>query len=233
MARTIVNKHLDNKEIVTRKQFHENEEYAKGEIIIVNDENPSIYVLDNAQIPRQIVGGGSSGGSVSPEVIEEIKAEITNEYTVADNTLRQEMLKADAELADAISNVNSDFRTEFNKQIKTVEDAYKVADFNIKQQITETKAEVLSHTINGIAISGNPVLDASNIGVGRYTELILDSTLAENVITNDAIQIALKKIENMAIANALAFSAALNDINGRLEEALKRIDELEGNTSEE
>lgn len=232
MARTIVNKHLDNKEIVTRKQFHENEEYAKGEIIIVNDENPSIYVLDNAQIPRQIVGGGSSGGSVSPEVIEEIKAEITNEYTAADNTLKQEMLKADAELADAISNVNSDFRTEFNEQIKTVEDAYKVADFNIKQQITETKAEVLSHTINGIAISGNPVLDASHVGVGNYTEIILNDT-PEYVITNDVVQIALKKIENMAIANAIAFSAALNNLNGRLEEALKRIDELEGNTSEE
>ena len=37
----------------------------------------------------------------------------------------------------------------------------------------------------------------------------------------------------MAIANAIAFSAALNNLNGRLEEALKRIDELEGNTSEE
>lgn len=228
MARTIVNKHFDNKEIVTREQFHENNLYAKGEIVIVNDANPSIYVLDNEGNPKQLSGGG-----VSPEVVEQIKNEITSGYTAADTVLREEMLKADAELADAISNVNSDFRTEFNKQIKTVEDAYKVADFNIKQQITETKAEVLSHTINGIAISGNPVLDASNIGVGRYTELILDSTLAENVITNDAIQIALKKIENMAIANALAFSAALNDINGRLEEALKRIDELEGNTSEE
>lgn len=228
MARTIVNKHFDNKEIVTREQFHENNLYAKGEIVIVNDANPSIYVLDNEGNPKQLSGGG-----VSPEVVEQIKNEITSGYTAADTVLREEMLKADAELADAISNVNSDFSAEFNKQISEIDSAYKVADFDIKKQIADTKTEVLSHKVNGIAISENPVLDASNVGVGRYTELTLDLALPENVITNDAIQIALKKIENMAIANALAFSAALNDINGRLEEALKRIDELENNSNEE
>ena len=233
MARTIVNKHYDNKENITRKQFHKEDQYAKGEIIIVNDEKPTIYVLNNELIPMPLAVEGNGGGGITPEEVEAIKSEITSGYTAADAVLREEMQKADAELADAISSVNSDFSDEFNKRISEVDNAYKVADFNIKKQIADTETKVLSHKVNGIAISENPILDASNVGVGRYTELTLDLALPENVITNDAVQIALKKIENMAIANALAFSAALNDINGRLEEALKRIDELENSKNEE
>ena len=36
MARTIVNKHFDDKNKVTREQFHENSIYAKGEINITD-----------------------------------------------------------------------------------------------------------------------------------------------------------------------------------------------------
>ena len=226
MARTIVNKHFNKKRQVTREQFHENDKYAKGEIIIVNDETPSIYVLDSKGNPQQISGGSSTGGGVSQDVIDQIKSEITNSYTAADNALKSEML-------EVINDSNVDLKTEINGEIKKVDDFHKVVEYNIREEITATKKDILSHTVNGITINENPVLDASHIEVGNYTQLTLDPSLSENVMTNDIMQIALKKIENMAIANALAFSAALNDINSRLDEAIKRINELENNTSEE
>lgn len=228
MAKTIVNKHFDKKEFVTREQFHENDLYAKGEIIVVNDETPSIYVLDNEGTPKQISGGGSStgGGEINPETIEQIKTEIVSGYTAADNVLKNEML-------EAIDENNTDLKTEINGKITEVDNFHKNAEFNIRQQISGATSDILAHTVNGIAIGENPVLDASNVGVGNYTQLTLETFSPENVMSNDAIQVALKKLENMVIANALAFSAALNDINGRLEDALKKINELEGNISEE
>lgn len=230
MARTIVNKHFENKEIVTREQFHENDLYAKGEIIIVNDETPSIYVLDADGNPKQISGGNSStGGDVSPEVIEQIKNEITSGYTAADNVLRDEMKKADEELKKSISGVNDEFKNEFNKEIEKL----KVVDFNINQRITGVETSVLEHTVNGIQIKENPVLNASDLGVGDYGGLVIEKTAEECVIPSDTIQLALKKIENMNIASVLALSAAVNNLNKRLEEALERIEQLENGSIEQ
>lgn len=232
MARTIVNKHFDKRNNVTREQFHDNPTYAKGELIIVNDEKPTIYVLNNELIPMPLAVEGNGGGGITPEEVEAIKSEITEKYTAADNALRGEMQKANEELQETISGVNDEFKNEFNEKLKGIEQGYKVGDFEVTKLISETNNNILSHTINGVQLKENPVLDATHIKVGNYTEISLNDT-PEYVITNDAVQIALKKIENMAIANAIAFSAALNNLNGRLEEALKRIDELEGNSSEE
>lgn len=75
MAKTIVNKHFDNKELVNREQFHENEQYAKGELLIVNEQNPSIYVLNSDGIPKPISSG-----------IEVVNTEINNiKQTISDN----------------------------------------------------------------------------------------------------------------------------------------------------
>lgn len=75
MAKTIVNKHFDNKELVNREQFHENEQYAKGELLIVNEQNPSIYVLNSDGVPMPISSG-----------IEMVNTEINNiKQTISDN----------------------------------------------------------------------------------------------------------------------------------------------------
>ena len=75
MAKTIVNKHFDNKELVNREQFHENEQYAKGELLIVNEQNPSIYVLNSDGVPMPISSG-----------IEVVNTEINNiKQTISDN----------------------------------------------------------------------------------------------------------------------------------------------------
>lgn len=228
MARTIVNKHFDDKKIVTREQFHENDLYAKGEIIIVNDEKPTIYVLNNELIPMPLAVEGNGGGGITPEEAEAIKTEITSGYTAADNVLRDEMKKADEELKKSISGVNDEFKNEFNKEI----DKLKVADFNIKQQISDVETSVLGHTVNGIQIKENPVLNASDLGVGDYGGLVIEKTAEECVIPSDTIQLALKKIENMNIASVLALSAAVNNLNKRLEEALERIEQLENGSIE-
>jgi hypothetical protein len=217
MARTIVNKHFDDSAKITREQFHEEEQYAKGEIIIFNDDdNPSIYVLDKNGNPKQITGGGSGGG-IDEKVLNEFKEEITKEYTAADNIIKNGYVNADNALRNELIGANDDFKSDVSRRLGNIEKAFTDADTTITQSIIDTKNEVLSHTINGIKIENDPVLDATNITVGKYSEMVLDNVHKEQVVSNDTAQVAIKKVENMLFANALAFSAGLNDVNRKAE----------------
>jgi division protein CdvB (Snf7/Vps24/ESCRT-III family) len=171
---------------------------------------------------------GNGGGGITPEEAEAIKTEITSGYTAADNVLRDEMKKADEELKKSISGVNDEFKNEFNKEIKNL----KTADYVIRQDFIEADKKILAHTVNGYTIESNPVLNASDLGVGDYGGLVIEKTTEECVIPSDTIQRALKKIENMNIASVLALSAAVNNLNKRLEEALERIEQLENGSIE-
>ena len=127
-------------------------------------------------------------------------------YTDADLRLKKELIGA-----------NDTFKQEVNMTVSKIEEAYKAADVTITQSITTTKEDILKHTVNGIELKQNPVLDATHISVGTYSELVLDDTAKENVITNDTAQVAIKKVENMNIASSLAFAAGLNDVNRKVE----------------
>lgn len=178
MARTIVNKHLDNKENITRELFHENNEYAKGEIIIVNDDEPSIYVLDNKLNPKPISGGGQ--GNIDPNVLKEIRDE---------------------------------FKAEDTKINNKIEENHK----EIQKALSDTKDDILKHTVNGNAIESNPVLDANNINVGEdYKITELPDSTTETIQNSETIQIALKKLETMIFINNSSIAASLNDLNRRI-----------------
>jgi hypothetical protein len=231
MARTIVNKHFDESSKITREQFHENDDYAKGEIIISNEENPSIWVLDSQGKVKQITGTGSSQGDVSSDDLVTLISEITSAYIAADDAIvsgiTQGYNNADSALKGELSKKISDNHVEVNLKVGTIIQEYKAADTQIAQSITTTTENILNHTVNSIPIKNDPVLDATHVTVGTYSELVLNGATKENIITNDTTQVALKKVENMNIASSLAFAAGLNDVNKKINELTTKIAELE------
>ena len=100
-------------------------------------------------------------------------------------------------------------------KINALQTDYKTKDTEITSSIQTLESDILAHTVNGMALSTNPVIDATNISVGNYSELVLKDEQFENVTSLDNTQIAIKKVENMVVANALAMAASLNDINRR------------------
>lgn len=187
MGRIVVNKHLDNKENITRELFHENNEYAKGEIIIVNDDEPSIYVLDNELNPKAISGGGQ--GNIDSEVLKELRDE---------------------------------FKAEDTKINNKIEENHK----EIQKALSDTKDDILKHTVNGNAIEKNPVLDANNINVGEdYKKTELPDSTTETIQNSETLQIALKKLETMIFINNSSIAASLNDLNRRITNLEKKVNE--------
>jgi hypothetical protein len=214
MAKTIVNKHFDDVNKIIRDQFHEKEEYAKGEILIVNGDEPSLWVLNKNNTPKQISGSNTGGGDVviDDEILNEIKEEIISGYTAADNTIIEAYKKADANIVSGYTASLS----ALTQTVNAIDAAYKAKDTEITNAITELETEILAHTVNGIAISENPVLDAEMLSIGGYSGMVLPEGTTENVTSLDTIQSAVKKVENMVIANSLAFAAGLNDVNRKV-----------------
>lgn len=207
MGKVIVNKHYDESSDITREKFHLNDEIAKGEIIILNSETPSIYVLNKEGLPKKIDGGGNSAGGSECD-IESIKSEVKDE-------LRNEFSETYNGIINDIENIRSDIEP-IQSQISTINENYQDADTQLYQKIDSDKENILSHTINEKPIKDNPILCASDIKVGDYFSIDIENEAEENVVNNDTTQKAIKKIENMTIANALAFAAAINDIDKRV-----------------
>lgn len=237
LVKTIVNKHFDDVNKIIREQFHEKEEYAKGEILIVNGDEPSLWVLDRNNTPKQISGvnGGNTGGGdvvIDDEILNEIKEEIISGYTAADNTIIEGYKAADANIVSGFTaNMSA-----LTQTVNAIDAAYKAKDTEITNAITELETEILAHTVNGIAISENPVLDAEMLSIGGYSGMVLPEGTTENVTSLDTIQTAVKKVENMVIANSLAFAAGLNDVNRKvsdvdLTELVNTITELKAKIS--
>lgn len=222
MAKTIVNKHFDDVKKIIREQFHDKEEYAKGEIIIVNDENPSLWVLDENCTPKQISGvnNGEGGSSIDESVINDI----ISGYTAADNDIINNYKEADKELKSGYENADTEIIKDYTTKINALDTAYKAKDVELSQGLIDVENSILAHTVNDIAISENPILTAENISIGGYSQLVLGGNV-DYVTSLDNTQVAVKKIENMAIANALAFAAGLNDINNKTRLRVNEIDD--------
>ncbi len=213
--KTIVNKHVTGGTSITREYFHEIDNYAQGEIIIVNDEEPSIYVLDNNGIPKQISGGNQNGGNISPEVLEEIKKQIQE----GDDEILSEVdeLSGKVEGFEVKINTNTQDIAQIKPQITKINYDLQNIPSNLQEEIIKTKDNILEHTVNGIAIKKNPVLDANIVHVdNNYGGTIVPDGSSESIQNNETIQIALKKIENMIFANTLAITASLNDLHRRI-----------------
>ena len=224
MAKTIVNKHFDDVKKIIREQFHDKEEYAKGEIIIVNDENPSLWVLDENCTPKQISGVNNGGGEGGSSIDESVINDIISGYTAADNNIIKSYKEADKELKSGYEDADTEIIKDYTNKINALDAAYKAKDVELSQGLIDVENSILAHTVNGIAISENPILTAENISIGGYSQLVLDGNI-DYVTSLDNTQVAVKKIENMAIANALAFAAGLNDVNNKTRLRVNEIDD--------
>lgn len=215
MAKHIVNKHFETSEEIVRDIFNEDDEIAKGEIAIYNGETPSIFVLNASGVPVQISGGGS-GGDISEEKIEEILSGVTEQINAIsqtieeNNTIVTEALTDLSSRTEALESIDHEAYKDADAEIIS---SYTADDLALEQALTQEIENVGKFTVNGKELNTNPVLKAEDISVGLYSSFKLPEDSKENIVTDDSTQTALKKVENMVIANALAFSAALNDVN--------------------
>ena len=207
MGRTIVNKHTSNINEINGL-FHDNIEYAKGEIVILNgnEENAeaSLYIINGNGVPQPIIGVNETN-SVGIDVINAVKSE----YKAADVLLKNELNNT---ISSSVDGVSIQLRSELNNEIIRVESAMMEADNSIQGKIDEAKTEYSSLVINGIEVYNEetPIIKAKDIPFGQYVQV---DRVSDFIMDNDTTQEAVKKIENMLLANALAVSASLNDIN--------------------
>ena len=83
------------------------------------------------------------------------------------------------------------------------------------QAIADNKTVIDEYTVNGKKISENPVLNTDNILVAdNYSTL---DKPADNVYPGDIITTAISKIEIMLANTTLALTAAINDLENRLQ----------------
>lgn len=205
MGKTIVNKSYKNKEEITRQSFSEDVNLANGEIVILNDREPSIYVLDSTGEPKQILG-------IHDEFVNSLKEEIAVLYK-----------EADSELYNKLIGANDNFKIEIKASLGDIQKEFKNADTAIDIKIDETKENILKHTINSKPLSTNPTLTADDIQLVDFSNVNLDER-EEYIEEKDSAQIAIKKLENVILANALAFSASINDINNKTKEKFNNIE---------
>lgn len=86
---------------------------------------------------------------------------------------------------------------------------------SIKQQITGLKTIVDEYTVNDLKISENPVLTANNVPVGD--EYKTNGISEEPIIPTDFLTTALAKLEVTLANTTLALTAAINDLDERIE----------------
>lgn len=211
MGKTLVNKHTDDiNKILDGSIF--NADYALGEIVILNGEKPTLYIMtENGPMP--LVGG------VDEEVINDIKVEITSGYRTADDQLKQSLL---GEISEREILLKSDVELKLAQS----EAGLIESDNELRSEIEEAKNIAANYTVNNIPIHENPFLTGSDISVGEYSETPLETeNRFENVVTDDLITTAIKKVETMVFANALAMSAALNNVNTQIRLISNEIEE--------
>lgn len=62
MARSVINKHVDNESDINKSLFENDPNRYKGELVICNSSKPSIYIMDSDGNPRKVSGGGNGEG---------------------------------------------------------------------------------------------------------------------------------------------------------------------------
>lgn len=95
---------------------------------------------------------------------------------------------------------------------------------SIKEELSEAistlETTILEYTINDIPLSEKPVLKGDNIKIEGYNSINIKDEQNENVVDNDAIQTAIKKVETMVFINTQTMTASLNDINRKATQKL-------------
>lgn len=222
MGKTLVNKHTNTNEILEiAKMFHKDEDgnlssYARGEIVVFNgneDENePSIYAIGHDGNPHRIATKLTSSDGTAMDA-DALKLAIAKEYKAADDIVK-------VSLQTEIQGAKTELQNDYDNKFVSVYDKIDEKEESLKGVIGEAKANVLSYTINNKSLGDNPVLIAEDIKIEKVTEPTLFN-INELISGQDDLRDALKKLENMILANALATSAALTNLHNRIDELEK------------
>lgn len=218
MGKTLVNKHTDTNEILEiQKMFHQDSTYAKGEIVVFNgneDENePSIYAIGHDGKPHRIATKLTSSDGTAMDA-DALKLAISQDYKAEDEIVK-------LVLREELESTKTDLQLDYDDKFVVVYDTISGSKEELKGVIGDAKADVLSYKINEKALGDNPVLIAEDIKINNTTEPSLYN-INELINGQDDLKKAFKKLENMILANALATSAAILNLNNRID-ALEKL----------
>lgn len=195
----------------------------------VNDvtENLSTVSASIGEVPEGstlvgMINDVQSATETNTQAIEETK----NTISGVEATLTEEI----ESLKRVDTNLNTTIKSVDNKLNSTIESIGTVAEGSTvvgmindvqgktetnEQAIEETKATIDEYTVNSKKISENPVLNTDDILVAdTYSTL---NKPADNVNPGDIITAAISKIEIMLANTTLALTAAINDLERRLQ----------------
>ena len=191
MGKSIINKHIDNKDNLKRELFVTDIEKAKGEVVICNDsEDPSIYIVDNnnnvVKISGNNGGGNNEGNSYddtkiwtqvnqNTEDINNLKSEVENikegidiQIPELENYATKEFVN---ELADA-------YLEQGEKYIDDEIDSVKIDVADLKTAVDNIEIPVKDVTVDGISV-------LSEEGVA---EIIIPQVNLEPYATKDEVK---------------------------------------------
>ena len=232
MGKSIINKHIDNKDNLKRELFVTDIEKAKGEVVICNDsEDPSIYIVDNnnnvVKISGNNGGGNNEGNSYddtkiwtqvnqNTEDINNLKSEVENikegidiQIPELENYATKEFVY---ELADA-------YLEQGEKYIDDEIDSVKIDVADLKTAVDNIEIPVKDVTVDGISV-------LSEEGVA---EIIIPQVNLEPYATKDEVKEVsdnLTEVEGR-VASAETDIVNINNKIGELPEETVISDTLE------
>jgi hypothetical protein len=213
MSKAIINKHVDNSELINRNSFVEKDEKSKGEIIICNDVlDPSIYIINNEGQVTKISGGKYDDTNIYREVQKNADAINKNRISISD------LEKTIGGVGDGDSII--EVIEKIKNSIGNIDE-----NSNIIEIINNTKALIDNYTVNGKQISTNPDLLSSDLAIDNsYSSLSQSST---TITIGDNLTDAIGKLDNMVNKINLVLASSVNDLVYEIKELQNRIARLE------
>lgn len=149
----------------------------------------------------------STIGGVESALTEEIES-----LKLANSSLNSTINSVDTKLNSTINSIGT--VTEGATVVGMINDVQGATEANA-QAIADNKSAIDEYTVNSKKISENPVLNTDDILVAdNYSTL---NKPADNVYPGDIITTAISKLEVMLANTTLALTAAINDLESRLQ----------------
>lgn len=220
MSKHIVNKHFDTVEEIKKSVFHSDANVAKGEVIVYNGENPSLYVLDANGEPAMVRGNITEGDveNILSGVNEDIKTviETMDENEIVASFALNELNLRYLDIDDRLRALEYIDHEEYKRGDDRLRSAFNAADLQLERTLDTKIKNVSSHMINGKKLNENPYINASDINVGDYSLLRLPEGSEKDIVDTDTVQMALKKMET-----ELNSTVKSNEINSIVSEILE------------
>lgn len=149
------------------------------------------------------------------KTISDVESTLTEEIEslkLADSSLNTAIKSVDTKLSSTIDSIGT--LAEGTTVVGMIDDVQGATEANA-QAIIDNKTIIDEYTVNSKKISENPVLNTDDILVAdTYSTL---TKPADNVYPGDIITTAISKIEIMLANTTLALTAAINDLEHRLQ----------------